>query len=118
MDLLRDDINDVEDIHEFIARTKDNNASTRKKALKEMCPCHVKKEIPMIWDRVFEMVTDSSAIVRDQVVHTLCDGAPRSREDKVIETLEKMWNDPDDRVKKRVRRALGEYRRTGNWNIF
>jgi len=111
-------IDDVEFIHDYIERTKDKNASNRKKALKEMCPCHVKKEIPIIWDRVFEMVNDVNPTVRDQVVHILCDGAPKSREVEVIETLEKMWNDPDDRVKKRVRRALGEYRRTGNWNIF
>jgi hypothetical protein len=29
-----------------------------------------------------------------------------------------MWNDRDERVKKRVRRALTAYRRNGSWNIF
>lgn len=37
-------------------------------------------------DRILEMVTDEDENVRDQVVHSLCDGAPKSRETEVIES--------------------------------
>ncbi len=42
----------------------------------------------------------------------------REMEDAVVSVLEGMWNDSDERVRKKVRRALGSYRRTGNWNIL
>jgi len=103
---------------ELIEATHSANPSVRKAALKEFCPCHVKKEIELVWDRIFEMITDEDAIVRDQVVHSLCDGSPKTREDQVISALETLWNDPSEKVRKRVRRALTSYRRTGQWNIF
>jgi vesicle coat complex subunit len=103
---------------EILKATHSTNPQIRKSALKEFCPCHVKKDIDPIWDRILEMVTDADATVRDQVVHSLCDGSPKSREDQVISALESMWNDRDERVKKRVRRALTAYRRNGSWNIF
>lgn len=103
---------------QYLARTHNSNPQVRKAALKEMCPCRVQKEVDQIWDRVFEMVTDPDAVVRYQVLHTLCDGSPREREAQVIPALESMWNDEDDKIKRAVRRALNEYRRTGNWNIL
>ncbi|MNF17921.1 hypothetical protein D3C80_2217100 [compost metagenome] len=57
-------------------------------------------------------------MVRDQVVHSLCDGSPASMELQVVETLEKLWNDEDEKVKKKVRKALNSYRRTGKWNVL
>jgi len=78
----------------------------------------VKKDFEVIWDRVFEMVNDPDENVRYQVVHTLCDGSPNHLEPKVVSTLELMWNDPSDKIKRAVRRALGSYRRTGVWNVL
>jgi hypothetical protein len=37
---------------------------------------------------------------------------------RVVEVLEKMYNDKDDGVKKYVRKALNSYRRTGKWNVL
>jgi vesicle coat complex subunit len=101
-----------------IQATKSSNPMVRKKALKELCPCHVKKDVDEIWSRIFEMVTDPDARVRDQVVHSLCDGSPKWRETEVIEALESLRNDKDERVRKRVRKALASYQFGGTWNIF
>lgn len=60
-----------------------------------------------------QMTSDPDPTVRYQIVHTLCDGSPRTREEQVLEALMKMWNDPDDKIRRAVRRAIGEYRRTG-----
>lgn len=105
-------------VEEFIRLTRDEDWKIRKAALREMCPCHVKKEIPEIWQRTLEMYTDENAMVREQVVHSLCDGSPQSMELEVVEVLEKLWNDEDDKVKKKVRKALNSYRRTGKWNVL
>jgi len=110
-----DDINNVET---FIELTKNEDPRIRKRALKEMCPCKVKKAIDQIWERVFEMYDDPDTQVRYQVMHTLCDGSPFDKEFEVIEILEKMWNDKDEKLKRNVRRALNSYRRTGKWNVL
>ena len=107
-----------ETVDEYLAGTHDSNPQMRKRALKAMCPCKVQKEIDQIWERVFEMVKDPDPVVRYQVLHTLCDGSPREREEEVIAALESLWNDEDDKIRRAVRRALNEYRRTGKWNIL
>lgn len=109
---------ELDTVEEFIGATRDEDWRVRKAALKEMCPCHVKKEIPELWNRILEMYEDENAMVRDQVVHSLCDGSPASMELQVVETLEKMWCDKDERVRKKVRRALNSYRRNGKWNVL
>lgn len=105
-------------LEDFLELTKNESPLIRKKALKNLCPCKVKSDIEQVWNRVFEMYDDPDENVRYQVLHTLCDGSPKDREDKVIEVLEKLWNDQDEKVKRRVRKALNSYRRTGNWNIL
>ena len=56
-----------ETIAEYVQRTHDPNPLKRRQALKELCPCHVRQDIPEVWERVFQMLSDESSIVRDQV---------------------------------------------------
>jgi restriction endonuclease Mrr len=106
-------------IESFIEQTKSVKAIDRKQALKEMCPCRVLKDIDVIWERVLEMAeNEPDADVRYQIMHTLCDGSPKHRETQVIEALEKMWSDPNEKLRRQVRRVLASYRRTGEWNIL
>ena len=56
-----------ETISEYLERTFDPDPLKRKRALKELCPCHVRQDIPEIWRRIFELLSDDSGIVRDQV---------------------------------------------------
>ena len=78
----------------------------------------VRADLDMVWERLFEMTTDESAMVRDQALHALGDGSPRHLEDRVVEVIERMYNDPDASVRKKARRMLNSYRHTGKWNVL
>lgn len=43
------DIKDMFDFEELLRATSSKNPSVRKRALKEFCPCHVKKDIDRVW---------------------------------------------------------------------
>lgn len=47
-----------ETISEYLQRTYDSDPRKRKKALKDLCPCHVRADIPQLWDRIFELLSD------------------------------------------------------------
>ncbi len=57
----------TEDIDTILALTKHQNGMVRKKSLFQMCPCRVKGDINLFWERILEMVDDPDPIVRDQV---------------------------------------------------
>eukprot|EP01120_Amphizonella_sp_Union-15-10_P008867 TRINITY_DN3275_c0_g1_i1.p1 TRINITY_DN3275_c0_g1~~TRINITY_DN3275_c0_g1_i1.p1 ORF type:complete len:229 (-),score=47.50 TRINITY_DN3275_c0_g1_i1:106-792(-) len=105
-------------IEEFMKLTFDENPITRKKALRELCPCQVKHDIEQFWNRILEMIHDPDASVRYQVLHNLCDGSPKVREEQVIAAIEDMHNDEDKTVRTTVHKVLTHYRRTGKWNIL
>ncbi|XP_059169870.1 uncharacterized protein LOC131951467 [Physella acuta] len=109
---------DTTDIDVIIDLTKHSNPLVRQKALREMCPCRVKKDISDFWTRVFEMLSDSEENVRYQVLHTLCDGSPEHLEHEISEALEVFNRDPSPKIRRQAHRALTAYRRTGKWNIL
>ena len=51
-----------ETILEYLERTHDPDPRKRKKALKDLCPCHVRADIPQLWNRIFEMLSDEEGI--------------------------------------------------------
>ncbi|KAK3097549.1 hypothetical protein FSP39_010683 [Pinctada imbricata] len=106
------------DIDEIIELTKHSDPMVRQKALREMCPCRVKKDLSDFWTRVLEMLDDDAANVRYQVLHTLCDGSPSHLEMEVAEALEVFNRDPDKKIRRQAHRALTAYRKTGKWNIL
>jgi hypothetical protein len=83
-----------------------------------MCPCHVKANVPQVWERLIEMTTDDDVGVRLDVVHALADGSPRERAGDIAAVMERMYNDGDPKVRKRVRRVLNAYRRTRKLNVL
>ena len=107
-----------ESFHDYIKRTYDPDPKKRKQALKDLCPCHVRADIPELWERIFECLHDEDGIVRDQALHALGDGSPTHLEERIVEAVEKMYNDPNPDVKKKARRMLNSYRRTGKWNVL
>lgn len=109
---------EVIDVKEHIEKTKDPNPSVRLSALKQMCPCRVKEDIDLFWDRIFEMVEDKDDDVRYQVLHTICDGSPKHLELKVADALEIFNRDPNSKIKRRAHKVLASYLRTGKWNIL
>lgn len=107
-----------ESIQDYIGRTHDPDPIKRRRALKDLCPCHVRQDIPQLWDRIFECLEDGEGLVRDQALHALGDGSPTHLEERIVEAVERMYNDPHPDVKKKARRMLNSYRRTGKWNIL
>ena len=105
-------------IERALVLTCDPEPRVRQAALANMCPCHVQADRPEVWQRVFELAADPDRDVRRQVLHTLGDGSPRRLEGRVIATLESMRQDADSRLRRRVRRLLAQYRRTGRINVL
>jgi hypothetical protein len=108
----------IEDFEVLLTQSRSADPRQRLAALREFCPCQVRKEVDQLWERVLEMTGDPDDQVRYQVLHTLCDGSPRAREEQVIDALRSMRNDKCDKVRRQVRRALVSYDKTGKWNIL
>ena len=108
----------VEEAQELIELTRNVDPKIRLKALKQMCPCRVKADIDIFWDRVFEMVNDSDSKVRYQVLHTICDGSPNHLEFKVMDAIERFNHDTDTEIKRRAHKIMANYSRKGKWNIL
>ena len=47
------------------------------------------------------------------MIHAITDSTPASRVPAVIQALESRHNDPDVGIRRRVRKTLAHYRRTG-----
>lgn len=110
--------NDTDPVDALLNLTYSPESGVRKDALHELCPCRLKANYGRVWDRIFEMVDDSDVKVRAQVFHTLADGSPRSREEEVVRAIERMKNDPDPKLRRRVRHLLTHYRHGGRINIL
>ena len=53
-----------------------------------------------------------------QALHALGDGSPSHMEERTMEAVESLYNDPHPDVKKKARRMMKAYRRNGKWNIL
>ncbi|KAI3385028.1 hypothetical protein SNEBB_005678 [Seison nebaliae] len=109
---------DTTSIYEVIAYSHHPSAKVRKLALVQMCPCRVHDKIELFWERVIEMVDDGSPMVRDQVLHTLCDGSPKSMDIIIGECLEKFNRDDDPSIRRKSHKAFVAWQRYGKWNIM
>jgi hypothetical protein len=105
------------EIAAWLERTRSPIPETRRVAARALCPCHVRADRDAVWVRLLEMTADEDRKVRSHVVHALTDGSPRNRERDVIGALERMQLDPDPGLRRRTRRILAVYRRTGAWNV-
>ncbi|CAF2756035.1 unnamed protein product [Rotaria sp. Silwood2] len=109
---------ETEDIKTILVLTTHVDPIVRKRALKEICPCRVKEDIDVFWERVMEMIDDPADNVREQVLHTLCDGSPDHMEWKVVDALEKFNRDSNQYIRRRAHKVLSAYRRSGKWNVL
>lgn len=108
----------ADEIGEVLEQTYSDNPKTRAAALRELCPCHLRRNIPEVWERVFELVQDPEPRVRSTVVHLLADGSPRELEARVVAAIEGLTHDPDRKIRRQTRRLVSHYRRTGQINIL
>jgi hypothetical protein len=85
----------------------------RQLACRNLCTCHVRADDDRVWARLLELVGDPDPRVRGDVLHAITDSTPAPRVPAVIEALESRHNDPDAGIRRRVRKTLAHYRRTG-----
>jgi hypothetical protein len=79
----------------------------------DLCTCHVRADDDRVWTRLLELVGDPDPRVRGDVIHAITDSTPAPRVPAVIQALESRHNDPDVGIRRRVRKTLAHYRRTG-----
>ena len=106
------------EIPRLLELTYDADPKVRSLAAKNLCGCHVRADHPEVWDRVLEMLGDPDAKVRADAVHALGDSSPRHRAHDFAAALEPLYNDPDPHLRKRVRKVINAYRRTGSVNVL
>jgi HEAT repeat protein len=94
-----------------LSRSEQNWA--RQLACRNLCTCHVRADDDRVWTRLLELTGDPDPRVRSDVIHALTDSTPAPRVPAVIQALESRHNDPDVRIRRRVRKTLAHYRRTG-----
>jgi HEAT repeat protein len=94
-----------------LSRSKESRA--RQLACRNLCTCHVRADDDRVWTRLLALVEDPDPLVRGDVLHAITDSTPASRVPAVIQALESRHNDPDKRIRRRIRKTLAHYRRTG-----
>jgi HEAT repeats len=95
----------------------DADPKVRRRALKNMCPCHVRRKRVEVWERVFALADDADPGVRHDAIHALTDGSPRELAPRVYAVLERARSDPDRRTRRYVRGLWDKQRRTGRVNV-
>ena len=106
------------EIDELLALTANDDPVTRAEALRSLCPCHVKRSEPRVWDRILQLIDDPSPKVRSHVFHLLADGSPRQREAQVVCAIERLQADPDQKLRRRARKLIAQYLRGGRINAL
>ena len=103
-------------IQQILEASRDPDPEIRRLAVRDLCPCEVKRTDASVWDRVFEMTRDPNVQVRRNALHGMIDGSPAALEGRVVEAMENMREDPDPKLRRNARKILARYRRTGKIN--
>jgi len=90
-----------------------DQSRVRQLACRNLCTCHVRADDDRVWTRLLELIEDPDPLVRGDVLHAITDSTPAPRVPAVIQALESRHNDPDEGIRRQVRKILAHYRRTG-----
>jgi hypothetical protein len=93
--------------------SRSEESRVRQLACRNLCTCQVQADDDRVWTRLLELIGDPDPLVRGDVIHAITDSTPAPRVPNVIEALESRHNDPDVGVRRRVRKTVAHYRRTG-----
>ena len=101
------------DIERLLALADSPEVIERQLAAKNLCTCHVQADDARVAAKLFELFNDPEVRVRSDVLHALTDSTPTERVPMVLAALEARRNDPDPKLRRRIRRTLAHYGRTG-----
>jgi HEAT repeat protein len=102
-----------DDLDALLRLSRSEDSRARQLACRNLCTCHVRADRDRVWARLLELAVDPDPLVRGDVIHALTDSTPAPRVPAVIQALESLHNDPDQGIRRRVRKTLAHYRRTG-----
>jgi hypothetical protein len=94
-----------------LSRSPDSRA--RQLACRNLCTCHVRADDDRVWTRLLELTADPDPLVRGDVIHAITDSTPAPRVPGAVAALESLRNDPDQGIRRQVRKILAHYHRTG-----
>ena len=100
-------------LDDLLKLSRSEETRARQLACRNLCTCHVRADDERVWIRLLELVEDPDPLVRGDVIHAITDSTPAPRVPAVIRALESRHNDPDQRIRRRIRKTLAHYRRTG-----
>lgn len=104
----------IDDIEELVALTGSAEPTARRIAVANLCTCHVQADDDRVWARLLELFeTDDDPRVRGGVLHAITDSTPATRVPAVAAALEARYHDPHPPLRRRIRKTLAHYRRTG-----
>jgi hypothetical protein len=89
------------------------NDTERQHALRNLCTCHVQADDDAVWSTLVRMLDDPVVRVRAEALHAVTDSTPATRVDTVVRALEAHRNETDLKLRRRIRKTLAHYRRTG-----
>ena len=111
-------LNETGDLSKIIHLSKDKDPDIRLKAVENLCPCKIKRDYEMVYNRLFELSTDENVKVRFQVLHNICDGSPRDYEARVMKALDNFNRDKDKKIRRTAHKVMASVFRRGKWNIL
>jgi hypothetical protein len=106
-----------EQVHELLTLTRDHDPDVLRVAVKNLRPCHVRRDMSAVWIRLLELVGDRSPGVRMDELHNLTDGSPLALAEQVATALESLLHDPDDKVRGYARAWRARQMRLGRINV-
>ena len=56
--------------------------------------------------------------MRNQVHHVLGDGSPREYQARIVAAYEKMTQDADEKIRRKARKLMAQYRSSGKINVL
>jgi vesicle coat complex subunit len=86
-------------IQELLTLSRDRDPNVRRVAVKNLCPCHVQRNLGQVWGRLLELTGDPDPGVRMDVLHNLTDGSPPELAARVVAVVEELMSDPADKVR-------------------
>jgi hypothetical protein len=101
------------DITSLVALAGSDDPIERRVAVKNLCTCHVQADDDRAWAALLDAFDDEDLRVRREALHAITDSTPLTRVVDVVNTLEAHYGDPDPALRRRIRRTLLHFRRTG-----